>query len=32
VRKEKLSDPNWKEETVLVKRFYGDFFYGEGED
>lgn len=23
VRKEKSADPNWIEETVLIKRFYG---------
>jgi len=25
VRKEKLPDLNWKEETVLIKRFYGKY-------
>lgn len=27
VRKEKSPDPNWKEETALVKRFYGKWFF-----
>lgn len=29
VRKEKPPDPNWGEETVLIKRFYGKLFYEE---